>query len=114
MGPALVGKRCPCPKVSTTRCGWVPHLTPRITRIVASTAFRFNYDYAGGQVTNFGAHSLDMAQWGLGMDNSGPVEVEHVYADYLPEGSLFNAATYTHFRCNYDNGVVLECMTGSP
>ena len=28
--------------------------------------FRFNYDYAGGQVTNFGAHSLDMAQWALG------------------------------------------------
>jgi predicted dehydrogenase len=76
--------------------------------------FRFNYDYAGGQVTNFGAHSLDMAQWGLGMDHSGPIEVEHVYADYLPQGSLFNAATYTHFRCKYDNGVVLECMTGSP
>ena len=34
--------------------------------------FRFNYDYAGGQVTNFGAHSLDMAQWGLGMDDTGP------------------------------------------
>ncbi len=76
--------------------------------------FRFNYDYAGGQVTNFGAHSLDMAQWGLGMDKSGPVKVEHVYADFLPAGSLFNAATYTHFRCTYDNGVVVECMTGSP
>ena len=76
--------------------------------------FRFNYDYAGGQVTNFGAHSLDIAQWGLGMDKSGPVKVEHVYAEFLPAGSLFNAATYTHFRCTYDNGVVLDCMTGSP
>jgi predicted dehydrogenase len=76
--------------------------------------FRFNYDYAGGQVTNFGAHSLDIAQWGLGMDKSGPVKVERVYAEFLPAGSLFNAATYTHFRCTYDNGVVLECMTGSP
>lgn len=76
--------------------------------------FRFNYDYAGGQVTNFGAHSLDMAQWALGMDKSGPVLVEKVYADFLPKGSLFNAATYTHFRCTYDNGVVLDCMTGEP
>jgi predicted dehydrogenase len=76
--------------------------------------FRFNYDYAGGQVTNFGAHSLDIAQWGLGRDKSGPVKVEHVYSDFLPTGSLFNAATYTHFRCTYDDGVVLECMTGSP
>ena len=76
--------------------------------------FRFNYDYAGGQITNFGAHSLDMAQWGLGMDGSGPVKIEHVFADYLPEGSLFNAATYTHFRCTYASGIVLECRTAEP
>ncbi len=76
--------------------------------------FRFNYDYAGGQVTNFGAHSLDMAQWGLGMDGTGPVEVEDIYADYLPKGSLFTAATHTFFRCKYPGGVSLECVTGKP
>lgn len=76
--------------------------------------FRFNYDYAGGQVTNFGAHSIDMAQWALGMDDSGPTQVEFMYADYLPEGSLFNAATYSFFRCRYANGVVLECITSEP
>jgi predicted dehydrogenase len=76
--------------------------------------FRFNYDYSGGQVTNFGAHSLDIAQWGLGMDDTGPVEVEHVYADYLPKGSLFNAATHTYFRCRYANGTVVECFTSEP
>jgi hypothetical protein len=27
-------------------------------------------------VTNWGAHAVDMAQWALGMDASGPVEVE--------------------------------------
>ncbi|WP_442482642.1 Gfo/Idh/MocA family protein [Aeoliella sp. SH292] len=76
--------------------------------------FRFLYDYSGGQVTNFGAHSLDIAQWGLGMDDSGPVEVEHVYADYLPKGSLFDTATHTGFRCKYKGGVTLDCMTGVP
>ena len=76
--------------------------------------FRFLYDYAGGQVTNFGAHSLDMAQWGLGMDDSGPVTVKHVYSEYLPEGSLFNATTFSHFTCKYANGVELECITGEP
>jgi predicted dehydrogenase len=76
--------------------------------------FRFIYDYAGGQVTNFGAHSLDMAQWGLGTDGTGPTSIEYGYADYLPKGSLFNAATHTSFRCRYENGAVLECYTAEP
>ena len=76
--------------------------------------FRFISDHAGGQTTNFGAHSIDLAQWALGMDDSGPTEVEHVYADYLPKGSLYDAATYMSFRCKYENGAVLECATASP
>lgn len=76
--------------------------------------FRFIYDYSGGQITNFGAHTIDIAQWALGTDDTGSVEVEDVYADYLPAGSLFDAATYTHFRCRYASGTVLECFTGEP
>jgi predicted dehydrogenase len=37
--------------------------------------FRFFWDYSGGQMTNFGAHHIDIAHWGLGMDESGPVEI---------------------------------------
>jgi hypothetical protein len=55
-----------------------------------------------------------MAQWGLGMDESGPVQVESVYADFLPKGSLFNAATHTFFRCKYANDTVVECITAEP
>jgi predicted dehydrogenase len=32
-------------------------------------------DYSGGEMTNWGAHMYDIAQWGLGMDGSGPVEI---------------------------------------
>lgn len=32
-------------------------------------------EFAGGEMTNWGAHGVDQIQWALGMDQSGPVEV---------------------------------------
>jgi predicted dehydrogenase len=72
--------------------------------------FRFIRDYSGGQVTNWGAHHLDITQWALGMDDSGPIEVTG-HGQY-PEEGLYNTAAGVHFECLYENGVKVTCATG--
>ena len=37
-------------------------------------AWRNYMEYGGGMITDWGAHHIDIAQWGLGTDDSGPVE----------------------------------------
>ncbi len=38
-------------------------------------AWRNFCEYGGGGMTDWGAHHFDIAQWGLGMDKSGPIEI---------------------------------------
>jgi predicted dehydrogenase len=73
--------------------------------------FRFILDYSGGQTTNFGCHSNDIAQWGLGTDATCPVEFEDTGSEFPPKGDLFNTPTKVAFRARYASGVVLECKT---
>ena len=69
--------------------------------------FRFFWDYSGGQQTNFGAHHLDIAQWGLGMDDSGPVSVEGSGV-YHPDG-WYETPDTTEIKYTYANGVTMTC-----
>jgi len=65
--------------------------------------FRFWLDYSGGQMTNWGAHHIDIAQWGLGTDDTGPVSTEGT-GKFDPEERFTVPASYdiTH---TYADGV---------
>ncbi|MBX3747098.1 MAG: Gfo/Idh/MocA family oxidoreductase [Verrucomicrobiae bacterium] len=72
--------------------------------------FRFFWDYSGGQMTNWGAHHLDIAQWGLGTDDTGPVEIEGT-GTFDPE-KRFEVPVDSEITYRYASGVVLNCTQG--
>jgi len=61
--------------------------------------WRLYREFGGGMVTDWGAHHLDIAQWGLGMDNSGPVEIRPPQQAGAKEGAMLvyaNGVTVLH------------------
>ena len=65
--------------------------------------FRWWYEYSGGQMTDWGAHHLDIAQWAI---NSLPVQIEGT-AKYPTVTDGFNVAVDFNATYRYENGVVM-------
>lgn len=59
-------------------------------------AWRWYQGLGGGLTTDWGAHMFDVAQWALGKDRTGPVQI-------IPPGYSF----YDHLTFIYDNGIVV-------
>ncbi len=68
--------------------------------------FRWIYDYSGGQVTDWGGHHPDCAQWGMGTERTGPIEIRNAKGSFPPD-PLWNTATEYHFEAVYKNGVTM-------
>lgn len=79
---------------------WAPYTEKR-----CHWNFRWILDYSGGQITDNGAHDIDIAHWGMNCDYTGPREVEGV--GEFPNEGLWNAAMHHHVVCTYASGVQL-------
>ena len=66
------------------------------------------HDYALGFIAGWGAHPLDIAQWGMDADSGGPVFYEG--AGTLPAYGLLDTVESWDIHCHYANGVVMRFM----
>ncbi len=71
--------------------------------------FRWFFDYSGGKMTDWGAHHNDIAQWGLGMDGTGPVFIEGTAA--FPTQGLYNTAMTFSVAYEYATGQKVICSS---
>jgi len=67
--------------------------------------WRWVMDYSGGQLTDWAGHHIDIAHWGLGLDRTGPVEIEG--KGVYPKDGIFNVPTEYKFICKYAGGVTM-------
>lgn len=75
--------------------------------------FRWWYQYSGGKMTDWGAHHLDVAQWALGKDGSGPIAVEFVEATPPPTiANAYNCHKDFKLKYVYDNCPEVWAMSG--
>jgi predicted dehydrogenase len=78
--------------------------------------FRWWYEYSGGKLTDWGAHHVDIGQWAIGMENSGPDTIEVVKGmlpvaykgGYPAVEDRYNTTTEFLVRAHFGNGVVMD------
>ncbi len=68
--------------------------------------------YCDGMITNWGTHLIDIAQWGLDADDTGPVEVQG--KGVYPQSGLWNVLLSFEVEYRYANGVRMFYKTARP
>ena len=64
-------------------------------------------DYGAGMITGWGSHHNDIAQWGMGTEYTGPVEIEA--EAQFPKDGLWDVHGAFRIEYTYANGVKVTC-----
>ena len=75
-------------------------------RGVSHWDWRWILDYSGGQLTDWAGHHIDIANWGAGLEHTGPVEITG--AGVYPVEGIFNVPVEYDFLCKYSNGIEMR------
>lgn len=104
------------------QCPEVPY-----TRERCHGTFRWWLEYSGGKLTDWGAHHVDIATWGLGHEAGGPIEIEgsgtfpNIPDDFDPVAFFagrvklangYNTATQFGIDLRYADGSLIHVQHG--
>ena len=73
--------------------------------------WRWNYNTGGGQLMDWVGHHCDIAHWGLGFDNSGPMEVEG-HGEFPPYDAVWNTSTKYKIELKYPENIAMTMAGG--
>ena len=72
--------------------------------------WRWDMDFGGGQILDWVGHHVDIAHWGLGFDDTGPVEIEG--SGEYPKDGVYNTASKYWVETRYKDGTELIMAGG--
>ena len=86
--------------------------TPAAPYTAARCHFNFRWvdDYAPGYITDWGAHFIDVAHWGMDADATGPVEISATEIARRSKG-VYDAAEGFKIRYAYAGGVEMTMFS---
>ncbi len=74
--------------------------------------FRWNLDYSGGQITDWGGHHPDIAQWGMGTESTGPVKISFLYRAWAKH-PIWNTAIQYYIEAFFQEGFKMILTSNS-
>lgn len=80
-------------------------------RGVSHWNWRWILDYSGGQMTDWAGHHIDIANWGAGLEHTGPVEISGT--GVYPAEGIYNVPVEYDFNCKYANGIQMRVANSS-
>jgi predicted dehydrogenase len=85
--------------------------TPDVPYIAERAHYRFRwwYETSGGQMTDWGAHHVDIAHWAIGAEQTGPLEID-ARATFPGVANGYNVAASFSAKLRYADGIELEIL----
>ena len=89
--------------------------TPNVPYIAERCHYTFRWwqEYSGGKMTDWGAHHIDIAHWAMGVQHTGPLEIDG-RGKFPTVESGFNVPTDYEIRLTYPNNVQMVVRDSSP